>query len=98
MFLFCRYLEPDPHALLGDVQTGSKWGEKYHKLTEAIGNLIDDYSLVRFYPLNIKDEENMADLLLMIDNMIQYGEEADVKTKDFEYEDDEDDDGGGQET
>lgn len=82
-----RYLEPDPHSLLGDVQTGSKWSEKYRHLTEAIGRLIEDYSLVRFYPLNIKDEENVSDLLLMIDNMIQYGEEADVKTCDFEYED-----------
>jgi hypothetical protein len=27
----------------------------------------------------------------MIDNMIQYGEEADVKTCDFEYEDRDDD-------
>lgn len=90
MNLLCRYLEPDPHSLLGDVQTGSKWSEKYRHLTEAIGRLIDDYSLVRFYPLNIKDEENVADLLLMIDNMIQYGEEADVKTRDFEYEDGDD--------
>lgn len=89
-----RYLEPDPHSLLGDVQSGSKWNEKYHHLTEAIGRLIDDYSLVRFYPLNIKDEDNVADLLLMIDNMIQYGEEADVKTRDFENEDG-DDDGDG---
>lgn len=37
--------------------------------------------------VNIKDEENVADLLLMIDSRIQYGEEADVKTHDFEYED-----------
>jgi hypothetical protein len=92
--LFSRYLEPDPHSLLADVQTGSKWSEKYCRLTEAIGHLIEDYSLVRFYPLNIKDEENISDLLLMIDNMIQYGEEADVKTHDFEYEDRGDDTGG----
>jgi hypothetical protein len=96
-YLLSRYLQPDPHSLLGDVQTGSKWSEKYIRLTEAIGRLIEDYSLVRFYPLNIKDEENVADLLLMINNMIQYGEEADVKTRDFEYED-RDDDGGGEES
>lgn len=76
------------------MQTGSKWSEKYRNLTDAIGHLVEDYSLVRFYPLNIKDEENIADLLLMIDNMIQYGEEADVKTRDFEYEDGDGDDGG----
>lgn len=86
-------MEPDPHTLLGDVQTRSKWSEKYRHLTEAIGRLIEDYSLVRFYPLNIKDEENVADLMLMINNMIQYGEEADVKMCDFDYEDREDKNG-----
>nr|CAD7598699.1 unnamed protein product [Timema genevievae] len=85
------YLEPDPHALLGDVETGTKWGEKYRRLTEAIGRLIEDYSLVRFYPLDVRDEESIADLLLTIDNIIQFGEEADVKTKDFENPDDDDD-------
>lgn len=87
-----RFLDPDPHSLLADIHSGSKWSEKYCRLTEAIGQIVEDYSLVRFYPLNIKDEENVADLLLTIDNMIQFGEEADVKTRDdFECNDDDDD-------
>nr|QBH74277.1 hypothetical protein [Brunneria borealis] len=81
------FLDPDPHSLLGDMGKSSKWHHKYQRLTEAIGRLIDDYSLVRFYPLDIRDEENVADVLLTIDNILQYGEDADVKTKDFEYED-----------
>ncbi|XP_055608293.1 GPN-loop GTPase 3 [Uranotaenia lowii] len=79
-----KYLEPDPHALLGEVSSESSWGRKYRKLSETIGLLIEDFSLVRFTPLNINDEENIADLLLMIDNVIQYGEDADVKTRDFD--------------
>ncbi|XP_015524516.1 GPN-loop GTPase 3 [Neodiprion pinetum] len=78
-----RYLEPDPHSLLADMEKGH-WNQKYRNLTEALGRLIEDYSLVRFYPLNIKDEENIADIRLTIDNIIQYGEEADVKMKDFD--------------
>lgn len=85
------YLDPDPHALLQDNETTSTWNSKYRRLTEALGQLIEDFSLVRFHPLNIKDEENLADLLLTINNVIQYGEDADVKTKDFEYPDDEND-------
>ncbi|KAG7208759.1 hypothetical protein KM043_014954 [Ampulex compressa] len=77
------YLEPDPHSLLADLEKDS-WNAKYHKLTEAVGRLIEDYSLVRFYPLNIKDEESIADIILTIDNIIQYGEDADVKMKDFD--------------
>lgn len=76
------FLEPDSHALLGEVFNDSAWGRKHQKLSEAIGNLIEDYSLVRFIPLNIDDEENVADLLLTIDNIIQYGEDADVKVRD----------------
>lgn len=85
-----KYLEPDAHALLGQVTNESAWGRKYHKLSEAIGNLIEDFSLVRFTPLNLSDEESIADLLLIIDNIIQYGEDADVKQRDFEPEDDDD--------
>ncbi|XP_054281858.1 GPN-loop GTPase 3-like [Macrosteles quadrilineatus] len=81
------YLDPDPNALLQDNEKTSTWNSKYRKLTEALGQIIEDFSLVRFHPLNIKDEENLADLLLTINNVIQYGEDADVKTKDFEYPD-----------
>lgn len=65
----------------------SKWHEKYAKLTEAIGEVVDNFSLVRFYPLNIKDDESIENILLTIDNIIQYGEDADVKIKDFDEPD-----------
>lgn len=87
-----KYIEPDPHALLGDVSNDSAWGRKYRKLSEAIGMLIEDFSLVRFTPLNLKDEESIADLLMTIDNILQYGEDADIKTKDFEQPDPDDTD------
>lgn len=81
MSLAFRYLEPDAHALLGEIASESAWGRKHRRLSEAIGNLIEDFSLVRFTPLNIEDEENVADLLLTIDNIIQYGEDCDVKVR-----------------
>lgn len=34
-----------------------------------------------------------ADLLMTIDNILQYGEDADIKTKDFEQPDPDDGDG-----
>lgn len=81
------FLDPDPHFLLGSMESKSKWNQKYQALTEAIGQIIEDYSLVRFHALNIKNEENLGDILLTIDNVLQYGEDADVKTHDFEYPD-----------
>ncbi|CAN7991761.1 unnamed protein product [Ixodes hexagonus] len=82
-----RYLEPDIHLLLEDDR---QFDEKYGRLSEAIAKVIEDYSLVKFMPLNIKVEESIADLLLMIDNAIQYGEDLEVKTHDFDVNDDND--------
>ncbi|XP_018328666.1 GPN-loop GTPase 3 isoform X2 [Agrilus planipennis] len=90
-----RFLEPDSHAILGDIELRTtRFNEKHQRLTEAIGRLVEDYSLVRFIPLNLKDNENVADVLLTIDNVIQFGEDQDVKVKEFEALDPEDDDGG----
>lgn len=89
-----RFLEPDSHSILGDLETSgiSTFNKKYKKLTETIANIIDDYSLVRFIPLNLQDHENLGDVLITIDNVIQFGEDQDVKTKDFEEPENEDDD------
>lgn len=87
-----RFLEPDSHAIMGDIEANSnKFNEKHRKLTEAIGKLIEDYSLVRFTPLNLKDQESISDVLITIDNILQYGEDLDVKTKDFEEDEGNDD-------
>lgn len=88
-----KYLEPDSHALLAETAEDSAWGRKYKKLSEAIGRIVEDFSIVKFFPLNIKSEENISDILNMIDNAIQYGEDSDVRTKDFEYPDEDDDEG-----
>lgn len=88
-----RYLEPDARELLGDVTNDSAWGRKYRKLSEAIGSLIEDFSLVRFIPLNINDEESISDLLMIIDNAIQYGEDMDVRTRDFDPPEEEEENG-----
>ncbi|XP_043464319.1 GPN-loop GTPase 3 [Leptopilina heterotoma] len=85
-----KFLEPDPHSLLAEMKD-DPWNEKYKNLTNALGALIENYSLVKFYPLNIKDEESIGDIKITIDNIIQYGEEEDVKTKDFDEPDEEDD-------
>jgi len=35
---------------------------------------------VSFVPLDVSDEESVAQVLAVIDNSIQYGEDADVRT------------------
>jgi len=82
-----HFLEPDTAVLTNSLQEGAMrgWDRKYRGLTEALGRVLDDYSLVKFFPLDITSEENILDLLTMIDNTIQYGEDLDVKTADYDY-------------
>jgi len=77
---------------LSNVNTS--WGKKYKHLTKSIGQMIEDYSLVQFVPLNLKDEESISDLQLTINTMIQYGEDQDVRMTDFDHNDSDDNDGG----
>jgi len=52
---------------------------KHRKLNEAIGNLIDDYGLVSFLPLDVTEEDSITLLMAEIDNAIQYAENQEVK-------------------
>ena len=40
---------------------------------------IDDYSLVRFLPLDQTDEDSINDILLQIDTCLQYGEDLEPR-------------------
>jgi len=91
------YLEPDTRALLSDVKSNTTWGKKYRYLSKCIGKMIEDYSLVQFVPLNIKDEESISGLLYTINTMIQYGEDQDVRMTDFDQQDSDDNAGGVEE-
>jgi hypothetical protein len=42
---------------------------------------IEDYSMVSFIPLNIRDEDSINYVLSNIDNAIQYGEDIEPKVK-----------------
>jgi len=85
-----HFLDPDTAVLAntGLSSQGGRWGEKHAKLSAALGRLLDDYSLVKFFPLDITNEDNVVDLLTVVDNTIQYGEDADVRTHDFEQNED----------
>jgi hypothetical protein len=85
-----KYLEPD-YDLAGEHPglDSARHRKKFHKLNMAIARVIQDYSLVKFVPLDISDEESIGDILLMIDNVMQFGEDFDVKEpKEFEKEED----------
>jgi GTPase SAR1 family protein len=84
-----QFLEPTSDLILAESTT--RHGQKFQQLNLALAKLIDDYALVKFFPLDINDEENLGDIMLTIDNAIQWGEDADVKIpKDPEEQDEAD--------
>ncbi|KAK3084870.1 hypothetical protein FSP39_020517 [Pinctada imbricata] len=74
-----RYLEPELPMLLSEEFDDSKFNHKFKKLNSAMATMIDDYSLVKFLPLDISDEDSINDVLLQIDNAIQYGEDLEPR-------------------
>lgn len=91
-------MQPDVKELMAfeSSRTKSKWFDRHQRLTEAVGRVLEDYSLIKFLPLNLKEEESVIDLINLIDMSIQYGEDGDVKVADFDPPEEEDDgyDGG----
>lgn len=74
-----RYLDPDMHLLLAEELNSQHVSNKFKKLNEAIATLVDDYSLVKFVPLDITDEESVETLLMQVDQAIQWGEDKEPR-------------------
>eukprot|EP01116_Phalansterium_solitarium_P011088 TRINITY_DN26696_c0_g1_i1.p1 TRINITY_DN26696_c0_g1~~TRINITY_DN26696_c0_g1_i1.p1 ORF type:complete len:303 (-),score=108.05 TRINITY_DN26696_c0_g1_i1:274-1182(-) len=88
-----KFLNPDTGALLNDLNRQTS--KRFSRLNDSICSLIDDYSMVRLVPLDITDEDSIGDLLIQIDNAIQYGE--DLEPKEIRDEEDPDVDDGDNE-
>jgi GTPase SAR1 family protein len=81
-----KYLEPDIDLVNQDKES-SFYRKKFHNLNKALARIIQDYSLVKFHPLDVSDEDSIGDVLMVIDNVLQYGEDLDVKEpKEFDNE------------
>lgn len=52
------------------------------RLTDSICQLLDDWQMVSFVPLNITDEDSLEHVLSLVNHTIQYGENVEVKGAD----------------
>ena len=59
-----QFLQPDTRLLLEDLQAGT--GARFKKLNEAIAQLIDDWSMISYTPLDYSDEDSIAYLLSQV--------------------------------
>jgi len=76
-----RYLEPDMVGLLAEDLEEQNFSGKYSRLHRAIAGLIDDYSLTKFLPLDVSEEESLNDVLVAIDNAVQWGEDQEPRNE-----------------
>lgn len=80
-----EYLEPDTNFLLLEESSwNTAWSKKYKQLTKSLSRVIDDYSLVKFVPMNMYEEESLNDILFAVDEALQFDEEREVKIRDFD--------------
>ena len=49
------------------------------RLTDSISQLLDDWQMVSFVPLNITSEDSLEHVLSLVNHSIQYGEDLEVK-------------------
>ena len=80
-----KFLDPDPRFLASRLNEATT--PRHRALNEAIGSLCEDFSLVRFVPLDRTDTESIQLLLLHLDRCLQYGEDEDVREPRDEGED-----------
>ena len=58
-----------------------------NKLNRALRQLLDEWGMVSLYPLNIKKEDSIGDLLLRIDQITGFYEHLETKEQEEEQED-----------
>lgn len=73
-----RYLNPDP-LLLAEEADKSMKNPKFHALNSSIAQLIDEFGMVQFLPLNSRDPDSIATILSYVDDVTQWAEGQEPK-------------------
>lgn len=72
-----EYMYADIDGLVHDLSKHT--APKFLRLNHAMGNLLEQFSMVSFVSLDVSDNDSIADLLMMADLALQYDDEVDVR-------------------
>lgn len=61
------------------TKIGEQTNGKLRNLTGAIASVLDDYMMIGFVMLDIKDEDSLATVMAHTDHAVQYGEDAEPR-------------------
>ena len=79
---FYRYLCPDPTLL--EERLSCSTSSKFYRLNKALVQLIDEYDMVNFMPVNIRNDTCLQKLMIEIDFATQFSEAVEPKEPDSE--------------
>jgi GTPase SAR1 family protein len=80
-----KFFDPNAEDLMRDIN--AKTTGKYRLLNEAISQLISDYSMVSFLPLDVSSQDSIGLVLQHVDHCIQAGEEDEPRDPDAQEAD-----------
>lgn len=86
-----RFFFPDPALLAERLSAATR--PRFYRLNEALVQLIDEFDMVNFIPLNLRKEQSLVNIMSHIDNATQYSEGLEPKEPKEFGEDGEEDDG-----
>ncbi|EPY25145.1 hypothetical protein STCU_03613 [Strigomonas culicis] len=67
-----------------DFMDLSRLPPRYRAMSRTISSIVDDYNLVTFRPMNIRDPEYVTNLCRLVDETLQVSDEAEVDDRDIE--------------
>ena len=88
-----EFLEADAHALGGMLRKGTS--PSFYKLNAAICELMDEWSMVQFLPVDPSDPDTIEIVLAQIDTATQYHDDVEPKTQDGDEDETDGNLGGG---
>jgi GPN-loop GTPase len=74
-----HYLSPNSQDLIQELNLLKNISKKYRLLNTILAEILDDYDMVTFLPVSIYNEELIENVMLHIDNTLQYGEDMEPK-------------------
>lgn len=75
-----EFLEADAHALSHMLRKGTS--PAFYRLNSAICELMDEWSMVQFLPVDPTDTDTIEIVLAQIDNAVQYHDDVEPRTHD----------------
>jgi hypothetical protein len=67
-------MDTDPSQIMAKDSDTSKFNKKYNDLNRVIADVLEDFSLIRFLPLDISNDESIELIMGEVDTLVQFKE------------------------